>query len=172
MCGGGCARDHHQQDALGHEARLSHRLAALLSTFFSAAPDHATGLTIDVMRIVCVAMIFAACDSGTTPAAPKDAAPDVAVIPVELLDSCPGGVAATVTDSSMAFIPKDTTIGVGQDVKFMITAEHIVIPNTLVNTDPSLNIGRGETKCFRFHKAGTYGFLCQVHGFTGTITVQ
>lgn len=124
------------------------------------------------MRFGWVAIIgAAACGSGGS-SSPKDAAPDAPVIPVELLDRCPNTVAATVTDSSMAFIPMETTIRAGDDVKFMITSEHIVIPNTLVNTDPALHIDRGETKCFRFHEPGTYGFLCQVHGFTGSITVQ
>jgi plastocyanin len=124
------------------------------------------------MRIVCASIIAATAACGGGSSTPVDAAPDAPVIPVELLDRCPDTVAATVTDSSTAFIPMESTIRVGDDVKFMITSEHIVIPNTLVMTDPALNIGRGETKCFRFHKPGTYGFLCQVHGFTGTITVQ
>jgi plastocyanin len=116
-------------------------------------------------------IVVTACGGGD-PSTPIDAAPDAPPIPVTLLDRCPDTVAATVTDSSTAFIPMDTQIRVGDVVKFMITAEHIVIPNTLTTTDPALNIGRGETKCFEFDKAGTYGFLCQVHGFTGTITVQ
>ena len=70
------------------------------------------------------------------------------------------------------FIPKETMINVGQDVKFVITAEHFVLPNTLTTTDQALMVSRGETKCFRFKVPGTYGFLCGVHGFTGTITVQ
>jgi len=70
------------------------------------------------------------------------------------------------------FIPKASTITVGQVVKFVITAEHFVIPNTLTTTDPALMVSRGETKCFRFNVPGTYGFLCGVHSFTGTITVQ
>ncbi len=70
------------------------------------------------------------------------------------------------------FIPKATTITAKQVVKFTITAEHFVLPNTLTTTDPLLNVKRGETKCFRFDVTGTYGFLCGVHGFTGTITVQ
>jgi len=124
------------------------------------------------MRVAWVAIIFAAACGNGGSSTPADTAPDTPIIPVELLDRCPDFVAGTVTDSSVAFIPMNTTIRAGDDVKFMITSEHIVIPNTLVMTDPALNIGRGETKCFRFHQPGTYGFLCQVHGFTGTITVQ
>ena len=70
------------------------------------------------------------------------------------------------------FIPKATTIGLHQVVKFVITSEHFVIPNTLTTTDPALSVKRGETKCFQFNAPGTYGFLCGVHSFTGTITVQ
>lgn len=124
------------------------------------------------MRVLRAAFITVAACGGGGSSTPIDAAPDTPAAPVELLDRCPDIVAGTVTDSSTAFIPMNTTIRAGDDVKFMITSEHIVIPNTLVMTDPALNIGRGETKCFRFHQPGTYGFLCQVHGFTGTITVQ
>ena len=70
------------------------------------------------------------------------------------------------------FIPNAVTVSVGQAVKFVITSEHFVIPNTLTTTDPALNVKRGETKCFRFDVPGKYGFLCGVHSFTGTITVQ
>lgn len=70
------------------------------------------------------------------------------------------------------FIPKATTIPAKEVVKFVITAEHFVLPNTLVTTDQLLMVRRGETKCFKFNTPGTYGFLCGVHSFTGTITVQ
>lgn len=74
-------------------------------------------------------------------------------------------------DSPTMFIPKDSTISVGEVVKFVITAEHFVLPNTLVNTDSMLMVSRGQTKCFRFGVAATYGFLCGAHGFTGSVTV-
>lgn len=120
-----------------------------------------------------VLLVAAACDSGGTQNVPIDAAPDAPPPrPVVELSSCPAAVAATIMDSATTFIPKASTIGVGQDVKFVITAEHFVIPNTLTTTDPALMVGRGQTKCFRFNVTGTYGFLCGVHSFTGTITVQ
>lgn len=98
--------------------------------------------------------------------------PDAPPVPVVALSSCPASVAATVMDSPTAFIPKTSTIRVGEVVKFVITAEHLVIPNTLVNTDQLLRVGRGETKCFQFNVPATYGFLCGVHSFVGSITVQ
>lgn len=122
-------------------------------------------------KLWLVLVVAAACDSGGQNAT-ADAAPDVPPTPVVELSSCPSGVAATIMDSPTMFIPSAVTIGVHQDVKFEITAEHFVLPNTLTTTDPALNVGRGETKCFRFNVPGTYGFLCGVHGFTGTITVQ
>jgi hypothetical protein len=30
----------------------------------------------------------------------------------------------------------------------------------------------GATACLEFDKAGSFGFLCTSHSFTGTITVQ
>lgn len=98
--------------------------------------------------------------------------PDTAPVAVVALSSCPAVVDGTIMDSPTAFIPKTTTTGVGGIIKFVITSEHFVLPNTLTTTDPALMVSRGETKCFKFNVAGSYGFLCGVHGFTGTITVQ
>jgi plastocyanin len=124
------------------------------------------------MRTAVVVLLFsAACETGGGNAT-VDAAPDAPVAPVVTLADCPAFVAATIEDSPTMFIPKETTINTGQSVKFMITSEHFVLPNTLTTTDPALNVKRGETKCFKFNTVGTYGFLCGVHGFTGTITVQ
>lgn len=103
---------------------------------------------------------------------PADAAVDSPPPAVQALSACPSSVAATVIDSPSTFVPKATTITVGGVVKFEITAEHFVIPNISVMTDPAFNIGRNETKCLRFNATGTWGFACGVHGFAGTITVQ
>jgi plastocyanin len=127
------------------------------------------------MRGLIALALLAGCTTGSTPPAtppPSDAPPVDAPPAVVELSRCPDTVAGTVMDSATAFIPKDTTITVGQVVEFVITAEHFVIPNTLTTTDPALNVGRGQTKCFQFNTAGTYGFLCGVHSFTGTIVVQ
>ncbi len=118
-------------------------------------------------------LVLAACETGGGGGGVTvDAAPDAPPIPVVALSSCPATVDATIMDSATAFIPKTSTVPVGGVAKFVITAEHFVIPNTLTTTDPALAVSRGETKCFRFNVAGTFGFLCGVHSFTGTITVQ
>jgi len=117
-----------------------------------------------------VLLFVLGCGGGSESSTP-DAAPPDAPVPVITLSSCPNVVDATVQDSPTMFIPKETTLGRGGIAKFVITSEHFVIPNTLVNTDLALNVARGETKCFKFMVSGTYGFLCGVHGFTGTITI-
>lgn len=124
-----------------------------------------------MFRTLLVVVLAAACDTGGGTSGP-DAGVDAPVVAVEVLASCPATVAATVMDSATMFIPKATTVAAKGVVKFAITAEHSVLPNGLVTTDPALTVKRGETKCFRFNTPGTYGFLCGVHSFTGTITVQ
>lgn len=125
------------------------------------------------MRPLCLFVLVAACNTGGGGTVTVDARPDSPPPPpVEALDSCPSTVAETITDTPTAFVPKMVTITPGGVVKFIITAEHFVIPNTLTTTDPALMVSRGQTKCFRFNTVGTYGFLCGVHSFTGTITVQ
>ena len=124
------------------------------------------------MRVASLLLFLAACDSGDGQPTVVDAAPDAPPLPVVALDSCPTTVAATVMDSPTMFIPKSSTISIGGVVKFEITAEHFVIPNTLTATDPALMVKRGETKCLRFNVPGTYNFLCGVHSFPGSITVE
>jgi plastocyanin len=110
-------------------------------------------------------------DGGSSP--PLDARADAAPIAnVVELASCPATVKATIMDSPTAFFPNAATVSAGEVVRFDITAEHFVLPNTLVATDDVLRVGRGETKCFQFNTPGTYGFLCGVHSFTGVITVE
>jgi plastocyanin len=123
-------------------------------------------------RLLLASVLATGCTTGGGGGSSVDAAPDGPVVPVVTLDQCPSSVAGTVQDSPTMFIPQDTTISVGQVVKFVITAEHFVIPNTLKSTDPALSVPRGTTKCFRFNVPGTYNFLCAVHSFPGSIIVQ
>jgi plastocyanin len=124
-----------------------------------------------MVRISLAVVVLAACSTGggDSPDPPMIDAP---VAKVVQLATCPAIVAATVMDSASAFIPKDTTVSVGSVVKIITSGEHTLIPNTLVNTDPALMHGRGQTKCYQFNVAGSYGIACGVHGFAGTITAQ
>jgi plastocyanin len=117
-------------------------------------------------------LITAACETGAEVPTTPDAAPDAPLIPVVALASCPTTVATTVMDSPTMFIPKSSTIAIGQVAKFVITAEHFVIPNPLKTTDQALMVGRGQTKCFQFNVAGDYNFMCGVHSFPGDIMVR
>ena len=98
--------------------------------------------------------------------------PDSVPVPVVALSSCPTVVDATVVDAPTLVVPATTSVGVRGLVKLDIDAEHFVIPHRTQPTDPALMVARGETKCFRFDVAGTYHFVCGVHGFVGKIVVQ
>ncbi len=123
-------------------------------------------------RLALVTFVLAGCSGGGGGGGTVDAAPDTPPVKVMALSSCPATVAATFMDSPTMFIPTSAAIKIGDVVKFVITAEHFVIPNVGTTTDPALMVSRGETKCFRFNVTGSYGFACGVHGFIGTITVQ
>ena len=88
--------------------------------------------------------------------------------------TCPPGVVPTVTTNMTgdAFTPNSVTISVGGIVKFMPAAGHNVMPNPIRSTDPGLVVGLGATACLEFDKAGSYGFICSIHSFAGTIIVQ
>lgn len=124
-------------------------------------------------NVLALMVLLTGCETGGGgESVTVDAAPDTPPVAVVALSSCPSTVAADIIDSPTAFIPKDSTISIGQVVRFTITAEHFVIPNTLKTTDPALMVSRGQTKCFKFNVAGTYNFLCGVHSFPGSIIVQ
>lgn len=124
-----------------------------------------------VRYTLAVWTLAAACGGGG--GSPPDAAStaDADTRKVIPLESCSLAVDATVMDSASAFVPTSTTVPLNGIVKFVMTAEHTLIPNPLTTTDPALVAGRGQTRCFQFKAAGTYGFACGVHGFAGTITV-
>ena len=75
------------------------------------------------MRLL-LALALAGCTAGSEPTDMPAIDAQVADAPpaVVLLTTCPATVAGTIQDSPTAFIPKETTISVGQVVKFVITA--------------------------------------------------
>src|SRR5512142_3169695 len=118
------------------------------------------------------ALIVAACGGGgnNPPAvdAPMQSSNKVVAV------TCPTTADGMVTSSNTAssYTPATQTVPVNAVVKFVMPSAHNVAPNTLTTTDPGLSVGFGETKCLKFTQAGTFGFFCTAHSFTGTITVQ
>lgn len=99
-------------------------------------------------------------------------APANAVMEVSCTGITPSASVMT-NDASFSFMPAATTISVGQVVKFTTSASHNVAPNpSAPKTDPGLSVGFNKTACLKFTAAGTFGFFCMPHGFTGTVTVN
>jgi len=126
-----------------------------------------------LLVVSCFAMAAAACgggDGGTTTDAPSGS--DAAASNIEVVDPCAGEtVTVTAPNSANSFMPKDSTISVGQIVKFEMDTFHDVGPLS-GSDDPGLKVGLGKTVCLKFTAAGTYNFRCTIHGFTGSVTVQ
>lgn len=82
--------------------------------------------------------------------------------------TCAGAtIAATVTAPGFAFSPMSTTISAGQIVQFDMPSSHNAVSDSgLFRADFN------AATCFQFDAAGSYGFHCEPHSFTGTIVVQ
>jgi plastocyanin len=91
---------------------------------------------------------------------------------VTTVDCASNAATATVVTQNFMFSPMATTITVGQVVKFQLESSHDVGPDPSTTTDPGLSVDFGGTACLKFAKAGTFGFKCTVHNFTGSITVN
>jgi len=126
-------------------------------------------------RFAFAALVLAACGGDDGNNAQTDAAVQQmdAASKVTALATCPATVAVTMTTGASAFLPMmDTTISVGDVVKFEATVGHTVVPNTLKPTDSAINVGQNMTKCFKFNVAGTYNIACGIHSYPGSITVN
>ncbi|CAN5910893.1 hypothetical protein BH11MYX3_BH11MYX3_14860 [soil metagenome] len=130
------------------------------------------------MRSLLLVAALAACggDDGGAPAPDAFVKLDAGVTATVMEVSCTGVTAnATVTTTDLVdkYSPMSTTITVGQVVKFTTSANHDVKPNPIApKTDPGLSVGFNKTTCLKFTATGAYGFLCSIHGFVGTITVN
>ncbi len=121
-------------------------------------------------------LLLAACgdDGGTMTQVDAPAGVDAPTATVMKV-TCPALVAATVTttDASFSYSPMATTITAGSVVKFNTSSSHDVKPNPIApKTDPGLNVGFNEMACLQFTATGTFGFVCSLHSFAGTITVN
>jgi plastocyanin len=123
------------------------------------------------MRRASLIIVLAACGGGgdTKTDAKQTDAPVATVVTV----TCTGSPPTVVeVDGTNAFMPNAVTITQGQVVKFTSSMTHNVVPNPLNHPDSGLNVGFNMTKCLMFTHTGTFGFMCQPHGFTGAITVN
>jgi len=118
---------------------------------------------------------FAACsddNKGTptdAPAGPKDAAaPSVTTV------TCPATPGGTITavNGTNAYSPTSVTVAVDGVVKFMMPSSHNVVAGPNNTIDTGVAVAFSATTCLKFSKAGTFGFHCGPHGFTGTVVVQ
>lgn len=127
---------------------------------------------------VALATILAACGSGDDGTTQKDATgsgsgSNVATVQVVTCTGTPPKV-STDSDTAMHYTYSTTTppsIAVGSMVEFKLTPAHNVAP-ALTNSDPGLKADYGADICLKFTKAGTFGFYCTTHGFTGSVIVQ
>ena len=104
----------------------------------------------------------------STDAASPDAAPSVVMeVP------CAGAtIAATITAPGFAFTPMQSTVALNAVVQFTMPGSHSAVSGETPGVDDGqFRVNFNETKCLRFTAAGTYGFWCNPHQFTGSITV-
>jgi plastocyanin len=78
-----------------------------------------------------------------------------------------------VNGGGTAYMPNTGTISVNGVIRFTPgDPNHDMVSGTAPNADGLFDTVAGDTVCLRFSAAGTFPFFCQVHGFTGTLTVN
>jgi len=108
-------------------------------------------------------------DGGGTPDAARVDAPTATVVTV----TCPATVAETITTQALSFDKPNVTISRGAIVKFVSTSTHPIGPFPGGQmTDPGIIVPEGQTRCLMFTATGTFKFICTVHSYLGTITVN
>jgi plastocyanin len=113
-----------------------------------------------------ILLVVAACGGSSSS---TDAPSQSSVQPV----ICPAAPAQTVTvtgTTTFAFSPMTFTINVNDVVHFNTTSMHPVASGAGGVADGKFSTN-GDA-CFKFTAAGTFPFFCQVHGFTGAVTVH
>ena len=123
------------------------------------------------MKIAIALVFFAAAACGSSSNTTIDSPPSSSVQAV----SCAGATIAqtfTVTGTtSFMFSPMTATVPVNSIVEFNTTSFHPVQSGTPSAPDGKFGPTTGDN-CFKFTQAGTFPFFCNVHLFTGTLTVQ
>jgi plastocyanin len=130
-------------------------------------------MSVRLLLATCLLVLPTACgdDGGSgSPDAPKT--PDGQGSSVMAV-TCPANPAMTITTQAQSFSPATASITVGSIVKLESTANHPIGPFPGGQmTDPALVVPETQTKCFQFNAAGTFKFICTVHQYLGTITVN
>jgi plastocyanin len=119
------------------------------------------------MKRLALVLVFAAACGGSS----SNPTPDAAVSTAKVV-TCPAAPAQTIAVNAggTAFVPSTASIHVNDIVQFTGGASHPVVSGT-GSPDGKFNLSSGAG-CVQFTAAGTFPFFCNVHGFTGTITVQ
>jgi len=118
---------------------------------------------------------FAACSDSKdntptdAPATQKDAT--AASVTSVTCPATPGGT-ITAVNGTNAYSPATVTVAVDGVVKFVMPSSHNVVAGPNNTIDTGVAVAFSATTCLKFAKAGTYGFHCGPHGFTGTVVVQ
>ncbi len=99
-----------------------------------------------------------------------DAAPDAQQL-VMTVTCTSGEPTITTVNGTFAYIPTSQTIAQNGVVKFVMDTTHTVAPDA-TNSDPSIAVGAGQTKCLKFTTTGTFGFHCGPHNFPGSVIVN
>jgi len=118
---------------------------------------------------------FAACsDSKNDASIDAPASQNDAAAPSVTTVTCPASPAATISavNTTDAYSPSSATISVDGIVKFVMPSDHDVVAGPSNTIDTGVAVGFSTTKCLKFSKAGTFGFHCGPHAFTGTVVVQ
>jgi plastocyanin len=87
--------------------------------------------------------------------------------------TAPAGAGAAVAIVDFGFNAADITVKVGTTVTWTNTGQR---PHTVTSTDSGFTssgtLGNGSTYAVTFQKAGTFAYVCSIHGsMKGTVTV-
>ena len=117
-------------------------------------------------------------DANTDFDAPPDApGPDAPPSSVQVV-TCPTDTAQLASDVTMpgfAYNITQTTIPTGGIVRFTTTSIHNATSGTVTGGLPTpdgvFRVPFSVTQCLQFTASGTFPFYCDLHLFTGTLTV-
>ncbi len=126
---------------------------------------------ISIMMMLAVAACGGSDDPPAGVDAPVNNGVDAAAATVVEVSPCAGETLVVESTGGFRFAPKDTTITVGQIIKFEMGSTHDVAPTSAM-TDSGLRVGFGATKCLKFTAAGKFNYKCTPHGFTGSVQVN